>query len=176
VPRKTTIVVIDTPGRDQGKIYHLNEMSSGQAEAWAMRLLLAVANSGVDIPEGVFYMGMAALPIIGLKAITGLRWEIAQPLMAEMMNCVSIQPSRERPQITRPLIEDDIEEVYTRLQLRDALIELHTGFSVAGYISDLKKRPVQPAPPPLNEDGSDTGTSPQLSQESLAADLPLFTN
>ena len=47
------------------------------------------------------------------------------PLLDEMMGCIQYAPSAN---IKRPLIEDDIEEVTTRLQLRKAVWNLHLDF------------------------------------------------
>jgi len=44
---------------------------------------------------------------------------------------VQYQPSPVKPEIVRGLIEDDIEEVATRIQLRKAVFELHVDFSQA---------------------------------------------
>jgi len=52
-------------------------------------------------------------------------FEAAKPLLDEMMGCVQIVPS---PNVKRPLIEDDIEEVKTRLMLRKAIWDLHMDF------------------------------------------------
>jgi hypothetical protein len=51
---------------------------------------------------------------------------------------------------------DDIEEVYTRVQLREAWITLHTGFSIAAELSRLRTAATE-----SSETGQDTGTSPQ---------------
>jgi hypothetical protein len=48
-----------------------------------------------------------------------------------MMDCVNIQ----MPAITRALFENDIEEISTILKLRQAVFELHTGFSLADLVS-----------------------------------------
>jgi hypothetical protein len=46
------------------------------------------------------------------------------------MSCVQIVPDRANQQFTRVLIEDDIEEVTTRLQLRKAALMLHIDFFI----------------------------------------------
>ncbi len=161
--RKKETITIETEGRDKGKIYHLTEMPAEQAEEWATRLLLALGKSGVDIPEGVFSMGMAGLAAVGIRAMGSLPWEVAKPLMAEMMTCIRIQPDPNRPQIVRQLISDDIEEVATRLRLRDEVINLHMGFSVTGFISNLRalqELKVKQAAEEIIGTGLDTETSP----------------
>ena len=118
-------------GRDQGKVFLLTEMSASQAEAWAARAILALMRNGVELPEGFENLGMAGMAEIGIKALAGLRWEDAEPLLAEMWTCIQFIPNPVKPQLVRPLMEDDVEEVQTRLALRMELWKLHVDFSKA---------------------------------------------
>lgn len=137
--RKEATVVIDAEGRDKNKIFRLREMSASQAEAWGCRMMIALAKSGVEVPEGFFDMGMAGVAVMGIQALGGLSWDVAKPLLDEMMGCVQIQPGASHPNVVRALIEDDIEEVTSRLLLRDEVIKLHTGFSLAAFFSTFRK-------------------------------------
>jgi len=112
-------------GRDKGKQFHITEMSASQAESWAFRVLLAIGNAGIEVPEGLAEQGMAGLMAVGYMNLLKIPYEAAKPLLDEMMSCVQIVPSAG---IKRPLIEDDIEEVTTRLQLRKAVWNLHMDF------------------------------------------------
>jgi hypothetical protein len=118
-------------GRDKGKLFAITEMSSAKAEAWAMRVLLALIGSNVQIPEGFEELGMAALAELGLKALGGLSWEVAEPLLSEMFDCVTIIPDTSKTHVSRPLIDSDIEEVSTRIKLRLEVFKLHTDFFLA---------------------------------------------
>jgi hypothetical protein len=129
--RKERFVTITTDGRDKGKIFFIKEMSAVQAEKWAIRAFLALAHSGVDIPDEISRAGIAGIAIAGLKALTRLRFEDAEPLMEEMFDCVRIVRDPKHKDMTFDLLEDDIEEVATRMQLRMEVLELHTGFSLA---------------------------------------------
>lgn len=126
--RSTLNYTVQDAGRDMGKVFVITEMSASRAEAWATRAILALMASGVHVPEGFDKMGMAAMAEIGLKALSGLKWEIAEPLLAEMWECVQIIPDPSRMHIVRNLIEEDIEEVPTRVKLRGEVWKLHTGF------------------------------------------------
>jgi hypothetical protein len=134
--RKTKTVVIEKEGRDLGKTYLLTEMDTFKAEKWAARLILALIKSGIELPEGSADQGMAGLmsvvPSI-LKGVGGISWEVLEPLLDEMMNCVEVIPDSNKPAIKRKINEayGDIEEVLTLMTLRAELIELHTGFSFA---------------------------------------------
>lgn len=165
--RKTATIVIDADGRDQGKHFLIREMSASQAEAWAARALLALGQSGANIPDGVETMGFAGVMAIGVRAFAGLPWHLAEPLLAEMFGCVSFIPDPARPLIFRgtapgavgPMVEDDIEEVATRLRLRDEVIKLHSGFSVSASLSKLREALNKTAEPTGN-----TSTSPEPSE------------
>ena len=125
--RKIAIITIDTVGRDQGKIFILREMPASQAERWAFRALSALAASGVELPDDIANAGLAGVARIGLQAFGGISWEKAEPLISEMFDCVTIQPGQ-NPAVVRALIEDDIEEVTTRIKIRMELFKLHMDF------------------------------------------------
>lgn len=158
--RKVLDITIDADGRDKGKVFRLTEMPSSQAEKWGQRAMSAMARSGVQIPDQLMGSGMAGIGAIGLYSFMGIRAEEMQPLMDEMMACIKIVPDPSHPQIARTLIEDDIEEVKTRLKLRNDLYELQTGFSVADAIQKLIFPTAPAAPSPT------TRTSPEPSAPS----------
>lgn len=126
--RKTLNYTVQDQGRDFGKVFVLTEMAATRAEAWAMRALLALMNAGVEVPEGFDKMGMAAMAEVGIKALAGLKWETAKPLIDEMLACVQIMPDPSKPMVIRNLIEDDVEEVITLIKLRAEVWQLHAGF------------------------------------------------
>lgn len=134
--KETTFAAED--GRDKGKQFHIREMSAAQAEAWAIRALLAIGNAGVEIPEDAAGLGMAGLFAVGIKALMSIPYAAAEPLLDEMMSCVQAMPSAN---VTRALVEDDIEEVTTRFKLRRAVWELHTGFFGSGGASTSGSNP-----------------------------------
>ncbi len=135
--RKSKTIVVEADGRDKGKMFTLNEMPPSQAEKWAFRALLALAKSGVEVPEDIASSGLAGVAALGIKAFSGLRFEDAEPLLDEMFAMVSYVPDPSKPAIKRgfagvgPLIDDDIEEISTRLLLRKELFALHTSFFMA---------------------------------------------
>lgn len=123
----------DTPdNRDAGKTYVLTEMPASQAEDWAVRALSAAVKGGAELPADPMSMGLLGLSFMGISGILNSPHELVKPLLAEMMECVTIKPSGN---IMRKLVEDDTEEVSTRLLLRDKLLELHVGFSPAAILS-----------------------------------------
>ena len=126
--RKETTFIAEA-GRDKGKQFLITEMSASQAEAWAIKVILAVGNAGIEIPENLASQGMSGLMEVGYMNLLKIPYESAKPLLDEMMTCVQFSPS---PTIKRPLIEDDIEEVKTRLTLRKAIWSLHMDFFLGG--------------------------------------------
>lgn len=146
--RKEKPVTIESEGRDKGKVFLITEMSPRDGERWATRALLAFGRAGYsEMPDGyqedLERSGMAGIAAIGLRALTSIRFEDAEPLLDEMMQCVTVIPDvtkidqiTRRP-ITRALIEGDVEEISTMLFLRSEVLELHTGFSPAAFLSRM---------------------------------------
>lgn len=132
--RKTTTVTIDStdPGnRDVGKQFVITELPATVAEKWAARALNALLASGLEIPDDLARQGMrglAASGLAGLQSFSGVPWNLAEPLLDEMMACVQIVPDPTRPGVIRPLVETDIEEVTTRFTLRGEWLGLHFSF------------------------------------------------
>lgn len=151
--RKTQIVTITAEGRDRGKHFLLTEMDAMRSEKWAMRALLAMGRSGIDVPDDILTSGAIGILGAGLSSIAKLPFEEAEPLLNEMLSCITFIPdpskrdvmNPERP-ISRPLILDeamgdaDIQEVATLVQLRKEVAELHLGFSLTAGLSMLAEQ------------------------------------
>ena len=140
-----TITSDNEPGkpenRDKGKIFFLREMGAVQAERWAMRALIAVSGPGAAVPNRAGLASLANAKFSLLTMLGNIRWEVAQPLLDEMMECVQ---RKESATCIRSLVEEDIDEVSTLLQLRKEVLELHLGFSLAEKFQTLVAEP-QPA-------------------------------
>ncbi|MFM0507654.1 hypothetical protein [Paraburkholderia sp. RL17-373-BIF-A] len=126
--RKTLTYTVTAAGRDKGKAFLITEMSSAQSEEWAARALFTAMNCGVEIPDELLSSGLAGLAAISIKSLARVPFDMAKPLFDQMMECVQIIPDRANPEFVRPLIDDDIEEVGTRLMLRKATVDLHMDF------------------------------------------------
>ena len=142
--RKSSTITV-TDGRDAGKVFKLTEMSADAAERWAMRAFFALMNAGVDIPDDIASLGLAGVAQIGLKALTKVPFEAAEPLLQDMMDCVQIVPDPSKPNVVRTIIDGDIEEVSTRLQLRRAVFDLHVDFLKPGAPSTSAQEGATPA-------------------------------
>lgn len=130
--RKTGEVEIKADGRDQGKRFLLTEMPASQGEAWAVRALSAMAKSGVEIPDDIIEAGWAALAFVGIRALLASDYRDVGPLLDEMMSCVQIIVATG----PRKMIESDIEEIATRVFLRDEVYRLHANFSLIESLSN----------------------------------------
>ncbi len=136
---------VTTDGRDKGKLFRITEMPASKGEKWAMRAILALMGERVDIPKGFEKKGMSGMAELGLKMFSSLKWESAEPLLDEMMECVQFIPDPSKPQIIRKLFPEDIEDISTLITLRKEVLTLHVGFSqaVANLISREKSTTVK---------------------------------
>lgn len=129
--RKEVFYTVEDKGRDHGKVFYIREMSATQAEWWAIRAGLAMAKNGVNLPDNFSDMGMAGMAKVGLEMVAKIPPEDARPLLDELMRCVQAVPNPADKNIKRPLIDDDTEEVITRLKLRGEVFKLHVDFLTA---------------------------------------------
>jgi len=139
--RKITTFAVDAEGRDKGKRFLLTEMPASQSEMWALRAFTALARAGVELPDGFQAQGMAALAVMGVRALSALPFQELQPLLDELFTCVERVPDLSQPQFSRKLIEDDIEEIATRLRLRLELLKLHFDFFAAASLLKQARGP-----------------------------------
>lgn len=131
--RKVKPITITDEGRDKGKTFVLTEMPADQGERWALRALLALTNAGVELPDGAENAGMAGLAAAGIRALAKIPFQAAEPLLDEMFQCVQYQHNKKGAPLQEiiPGANSQIEEISTRIALRVAILELHTGFSLA---------------------------------------------
>lgn len=134
--RKISTVTIEAEGRDKGSVFVLTEMSAAAAEDWAWRAVGVVARTGVPLPDDADQAGgMLVMAALGFQAFLKGPWDEVKPLLNEMFDCVQIK----RGEMPQTLHSQDIEDVATRVFLRDRVFELHTGFSLASVLSILGK-------------------------------------
>ena len=127
---KSKTLVIEMDGRDKGKSFLLTEMAAEQAEAWAFRAFGCMLRAGTNVPPEMMSAGLVGLAATGISALLRSPWEEIKPLFDELFACAQIVV----PSGPRSLISSDIEEPMTRLLIRDAVLELHVGFSIASTL------------------------------------------
>lgn len=142
--RKSISVTISDRNRDYGKVFTVTEMPAFQAEKWALRALLALGRSGADIPENIAAAGWMGIVALGVRAFLALSFADAEPLLDEAFDsCVSHTPDPTKPMVmvgaggVGKITGSHIEEILTLRRLRDEVLQLHTGFSIAGILSML---------------------------------------
>jgi len=125
---RTVETFIGTFGRDKGKTFILTEMFSRPGHKWACRALFAMGAAGASIPDNIASAGMAGLAVMGLNAfMAGIPFESAEPLLDEMLECVTITYEPNKPGMERRIFWDtDVEEISTVFQLQKAVFLMHT--------------------------------------------------
>ena len=127
----------EEPGeRDNGKVFVLAEMDAYSGQDWAMRALLALAASGVQLPDGALNSGMAGLAGFGVMALLQAPYGALKPLLDEMLAQAKYEhhDTKGKAMPPQPIVQGpncQIEEIKTFLTLHKALLQLHTGFSLA---------------------------------------------
>lgn len=152
--RRTKTVVISAEGRDRGKQFLITEMPAAEAEEIAIRVL------GGRFPDALMTYGMAGIAIFGIPAIYEMPYDLAKPLWDRIMECVRPIGTEQAPALLS--VDNVVEEVATRVQLRLEVLELHLGFSLADARAALTSL-AQNAPAQTSEN---TSTSPPGSPQS----------
>lgn len=142
--RKTRTVVIPQPAegkvnRDAGKTFLLTEMAAIPTEKWGIRAMMALGTSGIVVPQELADAGILGIALLGYQALMGAEFKAIEPLMDEMMHCVQYLPSESVRMPFSMFGDSTIEEVSTLLLLREQLLELHTGFTLAEIAQRLKE-------------------------------------
>ena len=123
---KTTTVTINK-GRDGGKTFKLTEWSAIQTERWILRAVFGLGKAGVEIPPEILQLGAAATVYAIASQATKIPSRLGLRLADELMECVK---RVEAAGGERKLVDMDIEDVSTRLQLKGEVLKLHFGFFV----------------------------------------------
>lgn len=133
-------IALGEGNRDNGKMFLITEMPCPRAEKWALRAFLAMSRSGVEIPQNVRGLGIVGVMILGFNVFLkgNIQFAELEPLADEMMDCVQIIRDPAHPKVATKLVsDDDIEEIATRMWLRQEVLELHTNFSLSEAWSRL---------------------------------------
>lgn len=140
--RKTKTITINEPrNRDHGKVFVITELAASLAEDWALRAIRLAQRAGADVLDGI-QGGMAGIAAVGILTILSGADDVDQlrPLFTEMMDCVQIVTDQ-KTGFARKLVQDgvneDVEEIRTRIMLRKEWLNLHLDFSIADALSEL---------------------------------------
>ena len=126
--RKTCRVTVDADGRDKGKTFVVTKLPALDIERWTVRLVLALGKNGVNLPGVQADSGFAGIAGVLWALLAQVSPKEAETLMATMLQGLKIDEGK----ITRDLVDGDIEDPETLLQVRLAWVELHAGFFKKG--------------------------------------------
>lgn len=124
--RKVATYTVEDEGRDKGKVFVITEMGAIPGERWALRATQALSRAGVDL--GQIFGGWEVLAFAGFRAFSQMPFHDAEPMLNELMDCIQIRPDASHPNVVRSLVDDDTEEIITRLKLKLEVFKLHTSF------------------------------------------------
>ena len=104
--------------------------------AFMVSLAFALAASGMQMPDGALSGGMAGLATFGLTALLQAPYVALKPLLDEMLAQAKYEhhDTKGKAMPPQPIVQGpncQIEEIKTFLTLHKALLQLHTGFSLA---------------------------------------------
>lgn len=134
--REREVRIAGEGNRDAGKVYIVKEVDAVTAEEWGLRALMALGTGGIQIPPELMGLGILAIPLIGYQVFMGAKEEAVLPLWREMLPaCVSVKQSNTVFEKFNPANVNHVEEVSTLLELRKAVLEIHTGFTIAELTS-----------------------------------------
>lgn len=129
--RRTKVVTIDSEkSRDHGKTFLITEMSADAAEWWAIRVTQGIVGSNPDADFDIFSGSLPRLANFAFVGLAKIPADQLKPLMDEMKSCVSVMLPDGKT--SRALLQGDVEDIMTWLELRKEVFEILTGFSVGG--------------------------------------------
>ncbi len=143
--------------RDAGKTFLITEVDAVQSEEWGLRALMALGTGGITVPQEMADAGLMGVALVSYQAFMGAREDAVLPLWREMLPmCVKQYVSAE---VVHPWHPTLVEEVSTLMKLRQQIMELHTGFTLAEIAQKLKAATLA-----LQSNSQTTSTSPAPSE------------
>ncbi|TCJ96143.1 hypothetical protein EV694_1695 [Volucribacter psittacicida] len=112
-------------GRDAGVNFLITEMPVAKADKWAMKVLIALSNAGIKVPNA--QVGMLGISAVLLSALQNIDEEKAIPLLDELLDCVKIIPEGGVPR-QLDLTLNDVQDFTTLWYLRKEALMLHIDF------------------------------------------------
>lgn len=122
--RKEKIITLHD--REGDLTFRIREMPVTQLESWICRGLSVLSGAGAEIPEGESFTSYFARN--GLKALGGVDYAKAKPLLDELLACAFKVNGKAEEQMTDAIADACIGDVGTLLKLRVEIFNLHFGF------------------------------------------------
>lgn len=142
--RHNRVVTIDTEDRDFGKTFVLTEMPAWDAIRFCARAMLALSQTGANIPAGMIAKaadgGPEAFAALGLQMFALVPTEVALPLLDEARACIAYQPPDSRVAVQKILdgAMCQVEEPTTWAVLLKQVWVMHLGFLKAAALPTME--------------------------------------
>lgn len=142
--RKEQTVLLEDDGREL--MFKITQMSAVQQERWINRLLLMLAGSGnLDNALDALQSNVKAGEYGNIIRLLGaLKYEDAEPLYDELLECCAHIPDRNNTRyatkLTRGNADSIIGDFKTLYKLRIEALKLNFGFFAAGEKSPKERR------------------------------------
>ena len=139
--RRTATFTVNSPGRDLGKRFHLEEQPIMAIEEWCRRGMAVLLRSGVEIPPGILDQGPSGFVALGVGTLlSGLgkapTEEVSWLFQAMLKSVTGYQEREGAPVMTNmEIILGQIEELRTMVELREQIASVHLGWSLADHLS-----------------------------------------
>lgn len=138
-------------GEDAGKRFVITRMPAFAADKWARHTVKALIKSGAKIPDTAIDAGILGLSGVAMQMFGFMDDEDCDKAFQAMLDCVKIQRAAPNGAALppSPLLEIDIADPQTLVDLRSEAFKLHVGFfkAAASQISPLAAALIPPASP-----------------------------
>jgi len=138
-------------GEDAGKRFVITRMPAFAADKWARHTVKALIKSGAKIPDTAMEAGILGLSGVAMQMFGFMDDEDCDKAFQAMLDCVKIQRAAPNGGVLppSPLLEIDITDPQTLVDLRSEAFKLHVGFfkAAASQISPLAAALIPTASP-----------------------------
>lgn len=125
--RKESLITLQD--RDQELTFKIREMPATRLEAWIIRAILLLAESGAQVPEGADIRAAGAfLADKGLTALGHVDFAKVRPLLDELLGCCARVVENIEEKCTPESVDNYILDVATLFKLRMEAAKLNLGF------------------------------------------------
>lgn len=123
--------------------FRIRQMPATKQESWIIQAVLLLAGSGVDLPEGYDLQKAGQyLATHGLKALGGVDYEKARPLLDDLLTCCHrVLPEGGEMAVTPSTVDGYITDVRTLFRLRMEALKVNFDFFGSGGLSAFQQNP-----------------------------------
>lgn len=134
--------IINLKDRDNELTFKITEMAASKLENWTIKAVMLLASSSINVPDGADITQAAAyLQKEGLKALSGLDYNKAKPLLDEMLACCSRIDGGIEQVCTPETVDGYIEDMRTLFVLRMEAVKMNFNFFAVEKLSASPENP-----------------------------------